>query len=217
MTTDGIELSSFFDQPTINAEAYGRFADAVYEAHAPYAKFAALVEQQSQSGSADPLRLALGLLILGRFSDAMERFERAPGSPERHYFAAQALVGLGQLERAVSEYRSAAKTGWDAFDVDMCVAALLVRHGDLSGARAIIDKHAQAGQDRADWYYVRGLLAEVEDQRVEALEFYEKSVTLDPRAHRGHVPQRQALRYVRRRPRSAGAVRWLEPRSPART
>ncbi len=180
MTTDGIELSSFFDQPTINAEAYNRFADAVYESHAPFARFATLLEERLQSGKADPLRLALGLLILGRFSDALEQFERAPGSPERHYYAAEAFAGIGQFKRAADEYRQAAKAGWDAFDADLRVAAVLVRAGDHSGARKIIDRYAQAGQDRADWYYVRGLLSEAEDERVAALEFYERSVTLDP-------------------------------------
>ena len=129
MTMDEIELASFFNESELTAEFYERYADAAHASAAARDRFEQLV-QEHRTG--DALKLALGLLILGRFGEALECFDRAPASKFRHYYAAHAALGLAQYERAVREYQQAARQGWDGFTCDMRSAAVHVRAGDLA-------------------------------------------------------------------------------------
>lgn len=106
MTTEAIELSSFFDQPECDAETFEHYADAALASFRTRERFDTLVSEYRErvaQGQADPLKLALGLLILGRFGEAWEFFERAGGGKERHYYATQAALGLGRFDDALDE------------------------------------------------------------------------------------------------------------------
>jgi DNA-directed RNA polymerase subunit alpha len=183
MTMDAIDLALFFNEPELTVELYERYADAAHASASARERFETLAGEYRASvgrGSGDPLKLALSLLALGRFGEALEFFDRAPASKLRHYYAGQAAVGLAQFDRAVQEYQQAAKHGWDGFECDMRVAAVRVRAGDLAGAEKLLHKHEAAGQDRADWYCGRGLVADYRNERVAALEALERALTLDP-------------------------------------
>ncbi|MBK9118432.1 MAG: tetratricopeptide repeat protein [Phycisphaerales bacterium] len=52
--------------------------------------------------------------------------------------------------------------------------------GRLDEAAKLIEKHAHAGQDRADWYVASGFLAEARGEREAALGAYERGLTLAP-------------------------------------
>ena len=87
---DGV--SSFFDEE-IGAETYDSLADAALGSFRAREKFAeALSEYQhrTEQGTGDPLKVAIGLLVLGRNREALEWFAKAPGSKLRHYHAATA-------------------------------------------------------------------------------------------------------------------------------
>ena len=49
-----------------------------------------------------------------------------------------------------------------------------------AAAEKLIETHRPAGEDRGEWYFARGLLAEKRDLRDAAIELYEKALTLDP-------------------------------------
>jgi DNA-directed RNA polymerase subunit alpha len=183
MTMDTIELTTFFDEPEMTAELYERYADAAHASASARERFGTLVGEYRIAvghGSGEALKLALGLLALGRFGEALEAFDRAPASKLRHFYAGQAAVGLAQFDRAGQEYQQATRHGWDGFECDMRIAALRVRAGDLAAAEKLLEKHAAAGQDRADWYLGRGLVADYRNERVAALEVLERALTLDP-------------------------------------
>jgi len=183
MTTHGTDLASFFDQLAPDWETYARYADAAHASFAALERFDNLVReyrQRVEQRQGDPLKLALGLLILGKFTEALEWFERAAESRERHYFAAQAALGLGRLDTALEQLREAARRGWDPLDIDMRMAAVHVRAGDQAAAEKLLQKHDHDGRDRAEWYFARGLLAEAREEREAALEAFEKTLTLDP-------------------------------------
>ncbi len=183
MTTEPIELGSFFEQPDLNPDVFARYADAAHASAGAREQFEALLSEYRPRAAADALgglRLALGLLIVGRYGEALEAFERAPAGAMRHYHAAQAALNLAQYDRAVREYQQAARHGWDAFEIDLQVAAVHVRAGDLAAADKLVQKHEAAGPDRASWHFVRGLLADQRNDREAALDAYEKCLTLNP-------------------------------------
>jgi len=183
MTTHAVELSSFFAQTDLDAAAYEQFADAAHASFIARERFESLAreyQQRIEAGEGDPLRLALGLLILGKVSEALEVFKKAPPSGERHYYAAQAAAALADWDAAREELTQAARAGWDPFEVDMAKAVIHVRAGELNAAEKLIRGHEHDGQDRAPWYFATGLLAEWRGEREEALESQEKCLTLDP-------------------------------------
>lgn len=183
MLTETLELSSFFDQGVWTPERLDAFADAAHASFSARERFETLLKEyraQVEAGSADPLRLAIGFLLLGRYADALAFFERAPAGKERHYYAAQAAVALRRLDDAREHLRQAARLGWDALDIDMRLADVHIRAGELDAAEKLLRQHQSAGQDRAEWHLADGLLADARGERAAALAAFEKSLTLDP-------------------------------------
>lgn len=187
MMTDTIELSAFFEEAGFDAQTYARYADAAHVSFQARERFDDLVNEYretAKSGQGNPLTLALGLLIVGKFGEALEAFEQAPPSSTRHYYAAEAALSLNRFEQAIKEFQQAAAQGWDSLDVDMCIAAIHVRIGDLDAADKLVQKHAAAGASRADWHYTCGVLAEARDDRPAAIEAYDKALDINL----DHVP-----------------------------
>ncbi len=175
------DLSSFFTAE-FTRETVDGFADAAYANYRTREQFdSALQEQRAAAKSGEAaLRVGVGLLILGSYRDALETLAGAPAEKLRHYYAAQACLGLGRIDEAIAELTKAAAKGWDGFECDMLIAAAQVRAGDAAAADKTVQKHARSGADRAGWYYVQGLLAEARDEREEAVNQFEKALTLDP-------------------------------------
>ena len=183
MATDATELSSFFDQAEFDARTYDRYADAVHVSFLARERFEVLVGEYREKVAArqgEALKLALGLLILGRFSEALEHFERAPAGKARHYYAAEAALGLNRFDEALQQLRHAASCGWDAFEIDMRVAAVHVRTGDLAAAEKLVAKRDSDGQGRSDWQCVSGMVAEARGEHEKAGRQYEQSLTINP-------------------------------------
>ncbi|MEW6249375.1 MAG: DNA-directed RNA polymerase subunit alpha C-terminal domain-containing protein [Planctomycetota bacterium] len=183
MTTETIDLASFFEATEFDPVLFDRYADAAHASQAAHERFLQLVREQRarlDQGQGDPLRVALGLLILGRYGDALQLFERAPATRVRHYYAAQAALGLGRLDAALSELRAAAGRGWDPLEIDMRIAAVHVRAGKLEQAENLLGKHDHDGRDRAAWHFVQGLIAEAREQHESAMEAYDRALKLDP-------------------------------------
>jgi DNA-directed RNA polymerase subunit alpha len=183
MATNPIELASFFDAAEATPEQYDQIADAAHASFHTFERFDALVRayrERVEQGRGEALRLALGLLILGKFTEALEYFERAAEGKLRSYFAASAALGAGRLDVAQSYLEQAARQGWDPVEISMRRAAVQIRAGDLSAAENLSAKHQHEGQDRASWYHVRGLLAEARGERVAAIASFAKTLALDP-------------------------------------
>ncbi len=183
MTAEATELSSFFEQSDYTPESYERYADAAYASLAARDQFEALVrdyQQRVEARQGDPLKLALGLLLLGRFEQAWEWFQRASACKERHYYAAQAALALRRFDQALAELRQAGEHGWDPLEIDMRCAIVHLRAGDAGAAEKLIRKHERDGPDRVEWHLARALLAEAADQREQALEALERALVLNP-------------------------------------
>ncbi len=177
------ELTSFFEASELDTGTYEQYTDLVYESARTCERFGELVKQYAdlaEAGQGDTLKAAVGYLILGRFQLALDWFGKAGSGKYRHYYQARAAAGLGRHGDAITAYQKAAAAGWDPFEIDVLTAELHLQTGNQTAAEQLITSHQREGQDRGEWYYVRGLLSEKNDDRDEALDFYEKAFTLDP-------------------------------------
>lgn len=181
--TSANELEAFFDESELKPETYDHYADLAFSTSRARERFGELLTQyvdQVESGQGSALRLAVGYLIIGEYESALRWFEKADDDKYRHYYAGHAARSAGKLDAALSAFKNAATRGWDAFEIDMLAAEVLLQQNDPDAASALIEKHNQDGADRAPWYYARALLAEDRSEREEAVELYEKALTLDP-------------------------------------
>jgi DNA-directed RNA polymerase subunit alpha len=177
------ELFAFFETGEVGPETYERVGDLALATFHARERFIQLVEeyrQRVERGQGEALKLAVSLLILGRFEQSYDWFSKTPDSKQRRFYAARAALGLGRHDQALAELNQAAALGWDSFETDMQAAAIRIQQGDLPAAEQLAARHAAAGQDRADWYYVSGLIQEYQNQREAAVELYERGLTLDP-------------------------------------
>lgn len=182
MSANAIDLATFFTTD-LDAQSYEQFLDLSHASFGDLERFAELLNEYRAKTSAtgiDALRAGLGLLILGRFSEALEVLAKAPAGKIRHYYAAHAAIALHRYDEALEEFKQSAAKGWDAFEIDMETATLHVRMNNVAAAEKLVAKHETAGKDRAAWHFVRGLIAEAKDEYGRAIDLYEKALTLDP-------------------------------------
>jgi DNA-directed RNA polymerase subunit alpha len=187
MSEGATELSSFFEAPELDVETVERDADQAYDTARTCERFGELVTQyveQVEAGQGEALRAAVGYLILGRFQQALEWFAKSGSGKFRHCYAARAQAGLGRYGEAIASYQKAAAAGWDSFEIDMLTAALHLQADDETAAEQLIAYHERDGEDRGEWYYVRGLLMEKREDREAALALYDKALALNPQ----HAP-----------------------------
>jgi DNA-directed RNA polymerase subunit alpha len=177
------ELAGFFEAGEVSPEGIERVADLAHATFAARERFGELLseyQRRVEQGQGEALKLAVGRLILGQFDAAREWFGKTPDGRLRRYYAAKAALGQHRPDEALAELRQAAQKGWDEFDTDMQAAAIHLQKGNLPAARQLLDKHARAGQDRAEWYFANALMLEHQDEREAAVDNYEKALTLDP-------------------------------------
>ena len=182
MSDQQVDLSQFFSMERLGRAEIEDFGDRTHETLRARERFEELLgayRQRVDSGDGDPLRLALGLYLLGRFEEAAEAFKKSGKSGERYFYEARTAIALKRYSDAFEALKSAAGAGADAIECDLLAATVHVLTGDESKAAKLAEKHERAGADRADWHYVRGLLAEYADDHSGALGEYRQALAID--------------------------------------
>ncbi len=197
MATDptDVSVSSFFEQTDFDATAFESFASLTHSSYQTRERFEVLLGEAAgrSEGPAGSLRLGVGYLILGKYGMALDHFAHALAGRARHYFAAQAYVGISKHREAIDELRAAMNAGWDRVQAELEIAAIqvraasalaaLVRSGDgeaeksqrkhVEEAEKILAHYAAPEPQPADWHYVQGMLAEFRNQHADAVDAYE--------------------------------------------
>ncbi|MCG3128717.1 MAG: DNA-directed RNA polymerase subunit alpha [Phycisphaerae bacterium] len=182
MTAQQVELEAFFSETDYTHAAFHEWADRVYASPRTIQQFRELTDTQHAKASTGSTSLAtgLGLLLLGRLSEAIEMLASGTDNKIRRYFAGLANVGLGRYEEAIAEFERASNKGWDALQADMQAAGACLRAGNLPGAQKLLDRHARAGKDRAEWHFASGQMLESAGEHDRAIEALERAMELDP-------------------------------------
>ncbi len=173
------DLDNFLSEQDFDLNTYNDYADLVYASGRDRERFDSLINEQRSASGAAKLNVAIGLLILNRFSEAIEWFDKAGAGKTRDYFKAQAARALNRYDEAVEAYAAAAKAGWDSLDCELNAAVAEIRAGKVDAAAKRIAAQERAGVDRAVWHYASGYLAEANDDREAAAAAYAKALQLD--------------------------------------
>lgn len=182
MSTGHADVASFFETAEFDAASYEHYLDLTHSSFTSRERFESLLNDflPKATGGNDALKAGLGLLMLGRFGEALDTLAKAPSGKVRHWYAAVAAIALNRFDQALDELKQASSRGWDQFEVDMQTALIHLATKSLPGAERLVAKHDNAGKDRAEWYFLKGRIAETQSQYADAIDLYERALTLNP-------------------------------------
>ncbi len=145
---------------------------------------------QPKGGSA--MKIGIARYMLCRLGEALEAFADATDNKDRRYFSALCHKALHQHEKAAEEFERARAKGWD----DLQASAQLVEVNALAGktdvARKGLAKLADKLSGKAEFYYLQGLIANIDGLAQQAVDSYIKAHEIDP----NHVEATFHLAYV---------------------
>ncbi len=150
-------------------------------------------ELSQSSGDVGSSALALGLILAysGRPDKAIPWLSKASAGLEKSLALGICYLQTSQFEEALAELDSAQKCGADEFTVAMSKVEALRGAGRLEEAQDLLKKHegrlpsrqrpeitTPIGKTQADYWYQLGRICELQDQREQALEHYQKALQL---------------------------------------
>ena len=125
-------------------------------------------------------RQAVGILKLGRSSEAEVHFQKALEFDSSHRGARQALIAIyierGQLEAARKLLQDGLAIDPGQPDFAIALARIHVERKDLSGALAVLDRSAGAAIDVPEFHVLRGTLLQRLTRHAEAAESYQAAL-----------------------------------------
>ena len=170
-----------FGEVTPNLEQIKLLCRQVHSSEAFSIAFTQQVEQNmSKTGAKGCLAAGLGLVILGRFDDAVEKLQKGTDCVEKFIFLSAALRKLARFDEALKALDASAKQGADSLTVSMEKASVHRYAGNLDAAQKEIDGCANFKNVSAEYHYQLARLLEAKGQYDEAVNNYKAALELSP-------------------------------------
>lgn len=155
--------------------------DSVNCAESVRERFASVVEQNiSKTGASAMLAAGIGLYILGRDAEAVEKLQGGDDCCQKYLYLAFAQRRLGRWQEAISSLDGAAKHAAEALMVNLEKAATFRCATDRQSAAEQLRKCGNFDGVSADYHYQLARLAEATGDYEEAAENYQKAIELAP-------------------------------------
>jgi DNA-directed RNA polymerase subunit alpha len=154
------------------------------------ADFGAKVAKQLSSENKADVRRGTAQWLLGRSEEAAKILEPARTSKERSYVLGVSLLEAGRSAMAVEVLKEANEADGSDPLVSAAYCEAKIRSGKVEEAESHVDRLAK--KETAQGYYLKGLLADVQDRHEEAAKAYEKAQEVEP----GHAPSMFRLAYL---------------------
>ncbi len=163
----------------------GRYDDAID-------RFQAVARSGAGGGDGDPeryeneVRYFIGLVHVeaGRSDAALAEFEQVPQSSPRFVDARTAMGRIWERrkdwQRTTTELKRAIAAAPDNLSLQVYLAGVQQRSGDLPGAVAIMETLIRANPDKADLYYDLGVVYGEAGERDRSLELMHKVLEIEP-------------------------------------
>ncbi len=153
------------------------FADYINSSSINKSQFAEQIEQNmSLPGPA----VGIGLCILDRFNEAIEKLHSCTDCKEKFLYISKALKNAGRYDEAIVNLDNAPKQGADTLQVNMLKIEIYRAKGDLEAAEKQLRECANFEGVSADYHYQAGRLCEDLGQYEKAVDNYAKAIELSP-------------------------------------
>jgi DNA-directed RNA polymerase subunit alpha len=177
------EIDLFGDQ-TPNMEQIKKLSQQVHSSEAGLNAFAEQVEQNiSKTGAKGCLATGIGLFILGRDNEAIEKLQKGNDCVEKFVYLAFALRSLGRFDEAIKNLDSSAKQGADALAVSLEKAATHRKAANFEATEKELKACANFKNVSAEYHYQLGRLLEAKGAYDDAVENYRAAIELSPQHH----------------------------------
>lgn len=140
-------------------------------------EFAEQVEGQSKN----KIAAGIGLFILGRPQEAMEKLEKTADSKEKYLYLGYACRVLGQYDEALKNFDKAGKHHADSLVVSLEKVATYREASRLDEASSELEACSNFKNVSAEYHYQAGKLADDNGDYDSAVENYETAIELDGR------------------------------------
>jgi DNA-directed RNA polymerase subunit alpha len=139
-----------------------------------------MLAEQVKKHSSDALAAGIGLVMLGRDAEAVEKLEKARDCKAKFMYLGFAFRCLQMFDKAVKSFEGAARKQADSLMVAFEKAATLCKAGRLDDAAEELKACANFEKVSAEYHYQLGRLAGARGLYEQAIENYEIAVELDP-------------------------------------
>jgi DNA-directed RNA polymerase subunit alpha len=143
-----------------------------------------LESNMSRTGQKASVALGIGLYILGRNAEAVEKLEKGQDCKEKYIYLAHALRRLDQIDKAVENLQKSLDYEADKLYVTMEKAAAYRDAGDFKTAAKELKASANFENVSAEYHYQLARLQEAEGLYEEATNNYQKVLELAPNHQR---------------------------------
>jgi len=175
----GIEL--FGDQlPSL--DEIRKLADFVHSSEQSRAAFTEQLEQNlSRTGAKVSLASGIGLCIIGRYQEAVEKLQKGTDCVEKYLYLAYALRRLGRFKEAIESLDKSLEHGAEQLDVTLEKASTYRQAGDFDAAAKELKSCANFERVSAEYHYQLGRLQEAQGLYEEAMDNYSIVLELSPK------------------------------------
>jgi DNA-directed RNA polymerase subunit alpha len=125
------------------------------------------------------LKLGIGYFMLCQFRQALGVLTDATDNKDRRWFQAQCYKCLRQYDRAAEDLERARDRGWDELGIALELIEVRALAGDVEAAAKDLAKLQRKAEQTAQFWYLKGLLAELGD-RDQVAEAYQRAREIDP-------------------------------------
>jgi DNA-directed RNA polymerase subunit alpha len=178
------EINLFADQLP-STEEIVKFSHSVNSSEANQLKFAEQLQaQMSKTSPKDMLAVGIGLFILGRFSEAIDKLQKAKDCKEKFRYLSFALRRLRRFDEAIANLRKCLDYGDDSLNIALEKAATYRQASDYDAAAKELKTCVNFENVSAEYHYQLARLQEARGLYQEATDNYKTALELDPNHQR---------------------------------
>jgi DNA-directed RNA polymerase subunit alpha len=187
---------NLFREQLPSMEAIRTLSHLVHSSEANRHRFSEQVQQNLGKTSAlGQLEAGIGLFILGRYREAVEKLQKGQDCKEKSMYLAFALRRLRRFDEAIQSLRRAKDAGAEALNVSLEKVATYRHAGNVEAATKEIKSCANFENISAEYHYQSARLEEARGEYDQAIGNYKKALELAPSHQRAlfHLAYRYDL------------------------
>ncbi len=176
-------------EPTINLfsdslpslEDIKTLSDYIHSGERNMIDFARKVEENMNNGSSQSSgSLGIGLYILGRNAEALEKLSKAKDSAQKYIYLAYAQRKMLQFDEAIESLLKSLKYGANALSISLEKAETYRRAKNYEAAAEQLKSCVNYENVNAEYHYQLGRLNEAQGLYEQAIKNYTKAIELSP-------------------------------------
>ena len=178
MTDYEIDL---FSKELPSMDEIKRFSELVHSSESNLLNFSEQLEDNiTKGGQKASLATGIGLYIVGRYSEAAEKLEKAKDCQEKFIYLAFALRRIGKFEEAIENLNKSVDHGANALSTTLERGAIYRYASDFEAAARELKTCTNFEKVSAEYHYQLARLQESQGFYEEAIDNYKAALELSP-------------------------------------